>query len=84
VDELVALAGADRARGYSVSLEERVPGGASVAAPFFDHSGRCQGSVVFTSPLSRVEPTAIDEIGEAVSEAARTLSDRLGGGGRRG
>ncbi len=77
VDELVAMAAADHDRGYTVSMEERVSGGAAVAAPFFDHMGRCQGSVVFTIPISRLDESQLDEIGSAVSEAARTLSDRL-------
>jgi IclR family acetate operon transcriptional repressor len=74
---LIENAAEDRARGYTVSREERVPDGASVAAPFFDHAGRCQGSVVFTAPISRLDEDMIDEIGQAVAEAARTLSMRL-------
>lgn len=77
VDELVRLTVSDRQRGYTLSMEERVAGGTSIAAPFFDHMGRCQGSVVFTSPLSRIDRTRIDEIGGAVAEAAHALSERL-------
>jgi len=76
--ELLEMASKDRIRGYTVSIEERVSGGASVAAPFFDHTGRCRGSVVFTSPLTRLDRDRLPEIGEAVGSAARTLSDRLG------
>ena len=82
-DHLLDVAEADRRRGYSVSLEERVPGGASVAAPFFDQRGRCQGSVVFTTPLSRLDRARLDEIGMAVRDAADTLSNRLGATARR-
>ncbi len=78
VDRLLDLAAADRARGYSVSIEERVSGGAAIGAPFFDHSGECQGSVVFTTPVSRLDRTMLDEIGSAVAAAAVTLSARLG------
>jgi DNA-binding IclR family transcriptional regulator len=77
VETILTVAANDRARGYSVSREERVAGGASIAAPFFDHGGRCQGSVVFTAPLSRLEESTIDTIGVAVAEAARVLSVRL-------
>jgi DNA-binding IclR family transcriptional regulator len=78
IDELLDLAAADRARGYSVSIGERVEGGAAIGAPFFDHSGECQGSVVFTTPLSRLDRTMLDELGTAVAAAATTLSARLG------
>jgi DNA-binding IclR family transcriptional regulator len=83
-ERLLAVAEEDRLRGYSVSIEERVPGGASVAAPFFDRSGRCQGSVVFTTPLSRLDAGAVDDIGRAVAAAAQALSGRLGARPRRG
>ncbi len=76
-ERIVALAAEDRARGYTVSREERVAGGASIAAPFFDHAGRCHGSVVFTTPLSRLDDEQIGEIGSAVAESARALSMRL-------
>lgn len=78
VAEVLELAEEDRARGYSVSIAERVEGGASVAAPFFDHTGGCRGSVVFTAPLTRLDRARIDEIGAAVSGAAERLSGRLG------
>lgn len=76
-EAILRLAVKDRARGYAVSREERVVGGAAIAAPFFDHAGRCQGSVVFTTPLSRLDVVQVDEIGQAVGEAARALSARL-------
>lgn len=80
---LLELAAQDRARGYSVSIEERVPGGAAVAAPFFDRSERCQGSVVFSAPLSRLDQDNVGEIGQAVSDVAQTLSRRLGARSRK-
>jgi DNA-binding IclR family transcriptional regulator len=76
--ELLEQALADRERGYAVSIEERVAGGASVAAPFFDHTNHCQGSVVFTAPLTRFEAERTGEIGRALAGAARELSNRLG------
>lgn len=78
-DRLLQMAAEDRRRGFSVSLEERIPGGAAIAAPFFDRHGRCLGSVVFTSPLVRLEHDRIDEVGNAVAAAARKLSDHLRG-----
>lgn len=78
VDELLDQAGADRTRGYSVSLQERVEGGGAVGAPFFDQAGHCRGSVVFTAPLSRLDRSRLGEIGAAVAEAAARLSARIG------
>lgn len=79
--ELLDRAERDRETGYSVSIEERLEGGAAIAAPFFDRSGSCQGSVVFTAPLSRLDEATIPEIGEEVAAAAATLSARLGSPG---
>ncbi|MDH3248537.1 MAG: IclR family transcriptional regulator [Acidimicrobiia bacterium] len=78
LDEILAAAATDRERGYSVSFEERVPGGAAVAAPFFGSAGTCQGSLVFTSPVARMDDLDVVEIGEAVAAAASMLSGRLG------
>jgi IclR family acetate operon transcriptional repressor len=71
----------DHRKGYAVSVEERVAGGASVASPFFDHTNRCQGSLVFTAPLTRFERERVAEIGPAMASAARELSRRIGYGG---
>lgn len=79
---LLAMAAEDRQRGYTVSREERVDGGAAVAAPFFDHTGQCQGSVVFTAPLTRFDPAGADAVGPAVAAAAAELSERLGYSGQ--
>jgi IclR family acetate operon transcriptional repressor len=68
----------DRARGYSFSAGERVPGGSALAAPFFDATGTCRGSVVFTRPAQRHSDGDLDDIGAVVIAAARELSERLG------
>lgn len=78
LDALIRLAAADADRGYSLSRQERVEGGSAIAAPFYDHSGECQGSVVFTAPLTRLADDRVDEIGQAVKRAAQELSERLG------
>lgn len=77
---LVAMAAIDRENGYSASFGERVEGGVAIAAPFFDATGACQGSVVFTSPVSRIDQAGIPAIGAAVAAAAMTLSARLRAG----
>lgn len=76
-ERLLQLAAQDRQRGYSMSFEERIPGGSAIAAPFFDRRRRCLGSVVFTIPLARLDSDMIDEIGHAVAQAAEDLTDRL-------
>ena len=78
LEQLLKEADEDRQRGFSISMQERVEGGAAIGAPFFDQSGLCQGSVVFTSPLSRLDPSRSEEVGHAVAKAAETLSARLG------
>jgi IclR family acetate operon transcriptional repressor len=77
-NELLDQAEIDGRRGYAVSIEERVAGGASVASPFFDHTGHCQGSLVYTAPLSRFDAERVAEIGQAMAMAARELSRRIG------
>lgn len=78
VDTLLRIAAEDAERGFTVSFEERVAGGSAVAAPYFDGSGRCQGSVVLSCPAVRFDPERVDEIGAAVRSAADALSARLG------
>lgn len=76
---LIEAISTDVARGYTVSREERVQGGAAIAAPFFTRQDICQGSIVFTTPLSRLDDDQIDTIGSAVAAAARDLSRHLRG-----
>lgn len=78
VDRLLALAEEDRRRGYTATVEERIPDSTAVAAPFFARGGVCQGSVVFTSPMTRLDRDRIPEIGRAVHAAAAKISARLG------
>jgi DNA-binding IclR family transcriptional regulator len=77
-DKLFALLHADRKRGYAASRGERVPAGGAVAAPYFDASGRCIGSIVFTCPDQRYDPAEEPEIAAAVLRASNELSRRLG------
>ena len=49
-----------------------------MAAPFFGSAGSCQGSLVYTSPVSRIQNVDVAQIGEAVAAEARNLSARLG------
>jgi IclR family acetate operon transcriptional repressor len=76
--KLLTLVEADRARHYSASRGERVPSGGAIAAPYFDATGRCLGTVVLTSPDQRYNPAQEPEIAAAVLRAADDLSERLG------
>ncbi len=78
VDALLERRAQDVQNGYSISIEERVEGGTAVASPFFDNAGSCQGSVVLTAPITRFSLVNGDEVGEALRNAAATLSSRIG------
>jgi DNA-binding IclR family transcriptional regulator len=68
----------DREAGYAVSRGERVAGGAAVAAPFVDGTGRVRGSLVVTCPRDRLPAGRERTIGGALSAMTRRLSWRLG------
>ena len=78
IEELLRRRSVDVERGFSISREERVEGGAAVAAPFYDSSGQCQGSIVLTSPLTRFATYDSEQSGESIRDAAAMLSIRLG------
>ena len=78
VEALIEQCSSDREIGYSISREERVEGGFAIASPFFDRTAVCQGSVMISAPLSRIDQYDVDEIGRAVCRAAAGLSSRLG------
>lgn len=78
VAALLAQAGIDRERGYSVSHGERVVSGAAIAAPYFNAAGGCLGSIVFTWPALRSDAAHEPEVAAAVVAASRQLSERLG------
>jgi IclR family acetate operon transcriptional repressor len=69
---------ADRSVGYAVSRGERVAGGAAVAAPFVDGSGRVRGSLVVTCPRDRLPAGRERSIGDALVAMTQQLSWRLG------
>ncbi len=77
-DELLAAIEEDVERGYTTTSGQRIEGGFAAGAPFFDASGTCLGSLVFTRPTSRLDPDKVPEYGAAVSAAAAELSSRLG------
>lgn len=77
-DEIRAQLKIDRELGYTYSPGRWVPNGAGISAPFFDAGGRCVGSITLSCPMDRLVQMSVEEIGTAVSQAARDLSVRLG------
>lgn len=78
LDKLLEQRTRDRQLGYSVSRQERVEGGFAIASPYFDHNGKCLGSVVLSAPLTRLIDDQVDVMGRSVHLAASRLSARLG------
>ncbi len=79
--ELLRLAEQDRRRGWSISIGERLIGGAAVAAPYFTADGSCHGALVLAVPADRLGEERVPVLGAAVSAAAAVLSVRLGHSG---
>lgn len=72
--ELAAI----RRRGYAVSVGERWPDTASVAAPVFDHEGLPAGALILCAPGHRTPPERLVHFGRLVTAAAGALSRSLG------
>jgi IclR family acetate operon transcriptional repressor len=68
----------DREIGYTYSPGRWVRGGAGIAAPYRDASGRVAGAIALSCPADRLEDLRVHEVGVAVAEACRGLSKRLG------
>lgn len=69
-----------RAEGIYVSLGERDPETASVAAPVFGTGGRLVGAIAVVGLRAHFDATRIDAMGAAVTAEAGSLSRRIGGG----
>jgi len=68
----------DRSLGYTYSPGRWVRGGAGVAAPYYDATGQVAGAIALSCPADRLEDLRVHEVGEAVADACRGLSRRLG------
>jgi DNA-binding IclR family transcriptional regulator len=76
-----------RHRGYDISMGEREPEVASVAAPVFGLSWRLLGSMCISGPVSRLSQKKLEAHAKTVIAAANALSYELAGsvtGRRRG
>jgi IclR family acetate operon transcriptional repressor len=67
-----------RARGYAVDDEENEPGVCCVGATIFGDRGTAVAAISISSPAVRVDETKIQEMGAAVSDAGRRISQQLG------
>lgn len=68
-----------RNRGFALDREEVEPGMRCVAAPVVDADGRAVAAISISSPTHRVGPEHLNTLGAAVAEAARQLSEAIGG-----
>jgi len=68
-----------RERGYHISLGEREPEVASVAAPVFGLNWRLLGSMCISGPSSRLTKPKLEKHAKAVIRAANQLSYALAG-----
>ncbi len=68
-----------RRRGYAVSLGERDPQTAAIAAPVFSPGQRLAGALGITGLLSRFQDADVDMLARVVLDQANHLSRILGG-----
>lgn len=68
-----------RARGWSLSLGERDPETAAVAAPVFGRGRHLLGALSVTGPRSRLEAENPEELAALITAEAALLSRSLGG-----
>lgn len=63
-----------RARGYSVTLGEHVPGGFGIAVPLFDEAHQVIGSLGLSGPIERLTPSLRKEAIMLLHRASGQLS----------
>ena len=78
LDALRAELDRTRVRGYAVSIGERSPWAAAVAAPIRDRSGQTIVAVSVLGPSHRLTPKILKELGGQVIKVAREISAALG------
>ena len=67
-----------RARGYALSLGQRIAGAVGIFAPVFGAGGRVTGSLGFTIPEQRFDPAREAEFAQEACRLATELSAGLG------
>jgi DNA-binding IclR family transcriptional regulator len=69
---------ATRARGYAISVGERSPWAAAVAAPIFDWRGQLCAALSVAGPTQRLTAMGLEALGAQIVEAAAKISAALG------
>ena len=67
-----------RTRGYAVSIGERSPWSAAVAAPIRDRRGQISAAVSVSGPSQRLTSRVLRELGAQVIKVAKEISAALG------
>jgi len=66
-------------QGFAVSIAERVPGGASVAVPILDISGRALAALSISSMAERLSPETKDAYTQILLSTAKQITFEMGG-----
>ncbi len=78
IDQVLDALRLVRMQGYAFDDEERHAGVQCVAAPVFDHTGRCVAAIGISGPTPRMMKATEAAVSSAVLASARSLSGRLG------
>ena len=68
-----------RAQGFSIDDEEKNSGMRCIAAPVFDMNGEAVAGISVSGPTSRVRLDEIEKLSNTVIEAAKDLTQAIGG-----
>ena len=68
-----------RGRGFAIDAEERNTGMRCIAAPVFDATGEVAAGISVSGPVTRMAEAETARLAEAVRQAARDLTARIGG-----
>jgi DNA-binding IclR family transcriptional regulator len=72
-----------REAGYAWSVQERTPGGASIAAAVRDGTGDVLAAIAISAPAARLSVDQLPRLVPSVLDAAKRLSHDLGWTGHR-